>query len=648
MSSKSSVYSMKNEFSKCKERERPRCSSWIWEVLSFAVSFLCMGAIIILLAKFNNKPLPNMGFLTLNGIVSTLAGISKAALILPISEAISQLKWQWFWNFDHPRPISDFQIYDSASRGPWGSLCLLARPRLAHLSSLGALLTVVALAIEPFFQLVPSFPVKMVPTTSTLATIPVASSVNQVERDPINYDYFTAGQGLKGAIYDGLFGSSTNKQVDPSCPTGNCTWAPYTSLAVCSACTNLTSMLREIPPDPKTINRTGWELPNGVRVYSASGSYMTQSTRDLSTYSDDTGQDWGNWSIVYRNMQNFTLVTAQSFYWAPQTADGFTPPAFPTRPQTAGLENSFPPHAAECMLHFCLKTYSASVDKGVFNETLISQWPDPLQPLPQSITDQWGFRLLRELSSDQAKGASTALSKGLPGNITEINITLSSPQVEHEVYNIRWLTLHGLRTWFQENWLVDTGDQAITTDMAQVMYNAYTGPSRATVQPTDLLSAEAAISKMPGPGVLYSDVADSMTRYIRSQAFGQQSAYGVAYAAQTFVSVQWKWIVLPVSLLILTFAFVALTVAQSVEKDIPLWKSHSMPSLLYSLDETISQSIAGHSRAGESMEQHAKAFEMAMRATGNSLKLRARPRNILRRIHQDAVEASAARRMSLV
>ncbi|GIZ44344.1 hypothetical protein CKM354_000754400 [Cercospora kikuchii] len=609
MSTKSSMYSTRDESSQCTRQDRPGCSSWIWEVLSFSVSFLCMGAIVVLLANLNNKPLPNMGFLTLNGIVSTLAGISKAALILPISEAISQLKWQWFWNVDRPRPISDFQIYDSASRGPWGSLCLLARPRLAHLSSLGAILTVVALAIEPFFQLVPSYPVRMMPTAGGLATVPVASLFTQIERDPIDLNTVTAGQGLKGATYDGLFGSSTNKQVDPSCSTGNCTWTPYTSLAVCSACTNLTDMLREIPPADGVSDITGWGLPNGNTEYGASATYMVQGNAAVLPQKNG-GQDSGNWTIAYSNMQNFTLFTAQSWYWAPLTGN-----------------TSSPPHVSECILHFCLRTYNASVNDGIFSESLISQWPDPLQPLPKSITDQWGFRLLREMIHRSATDGRTMWWQHAPDNITEAEITLTSPQVEDQVYHISWLTMFGLRNWLTENWSVATSDQDTTSDVAQVMYNAYTGPSRATVQPEDTSAALAAVAAMPGPAGLWSDVAESMTRHIRDQASGQQSAHGVAYAAQTFVSVQWEWIILPISLLILTLAFVSLTVAQSVEKEIPLWKSNSMPSLVYSFDETTSHSISGHGRTGEDMEQHAKAFEMAMRATSGSLKLRARPRN---------------------
>ena len=64
--------------------------------------------------------------ITLNAYVSVLAAISKAALILPVSEAIGQLKWNWFQN---EAVLWDFQLYDAAARRPWGAVMLLLKTR---------------------------------------------------------------------------------------------------------------------------------------------------------------------------------------------------------------------------------------------------------------------------------------------------------------------------------------------------------------------------------------------------------------------------------------------------------------------------------------------------------------------------------------
>lgn len=213
-------------------KEPFRISYWSWEFASFLVSTLCIGAIVIILARFNQKPLPDLGFLTINGIIGTLAGIAKAALILPTTEAISQLKWLWFWNQTKPKPIVDFQIYDSASRGPWGSLCLLAQPRLMHYASLGAFITIIALAMEPSLQLIPSYTARLTPQLDQEATIPTSHYYSQVQHNMQAGDT-TAPSGFQGAFYAGLYGSGSNQTIVPSCPTGNCTWPRYSSLAIC-------------------------------------------------------------------------------------------------------------------------------------------------------------------------------------------------------------------------------------------------------------------------------------------------------------------------------------------------------------------------------------------------------------------------------
>jgi hypothetical protein len=104
--------------------ERVITDWWWWELGSWLVSFACVTAIVGLLLYYDGKKQPNdiMSGITLNALMAVLAAIAKAALILPVSETIGQLKWIWF---RRDRPLFDFYAYDNASRGPWGSLVLL-------------------------------------------------------------------------------------------------------------------------------------------------------------------------------------------------------------------------------------------------------------------------------------------------------------------------------------------------------------------------------------------------------------------------------------------------------------------------------------------------------------------------------------------
>ncbi|CAN9085811.1 unnamed protein product [Alternaria alternata] len=128
---------------------------WWFEIVSVSASAICMGAIVGVLYYLHDQPLSKWpSGLT---IIAVLSKLASAALILPISEAIGQLKWTWFHG-KNSRDAFDFEIFDKASRGAWGSFILLYRTRGKSLAALGALLTVLLLAIDTFFQQVTDLP----------------------------------------------------------------------------------------------------------------------------------------------------------------------------------------------------------------------------------------------------------------------------------------------------------------------------------------------------------------------------------------------------------------------------------------------------------------------------------------------------------
>lgn len=100
---------------------------WGWELLACATSMLALCAIVGMLLAFNHKSLSDWPYrIKLNTLVSVFAQISSTALAIPLSECISQLKWLWF---TRNHPLSDFDSFDKASRGPWSSLLLLWKTR---------------------------------------------------------------------------------------------------------------------------------------------------------------------------------------------------------------------------------------------------------------------------------------------------------------------------------------------------------------------------------------------------------------------------------------------------------------------------------------------------------------------------------------
>ncbi|OQE91527.1 hypothetical protein PENNAL_c0009G01678 [Penicillium nalgiovense] len=100
-----------------------------------------------------------------NTVISVLATVSKTCLLLPVTASISQLKWL---HFNRAHRLSDLDLYDNVSRGPLGALFFVFRLPLS-LGALGAIITIVALAFDPFAQQLISFPSRQAATHNETA-----------------------------------------------------------------------------------------------------------------------------------------------------------------------------------------------------------------------------------------------------------------------------------------------------------------------------------------------------------------------------------------------------------------------------------------------------------------------------------------------
>ena len=92
------------------------------------VSLSSLMAIILILYIHRGRPLPKWPYhMTINSMIAVVSTIVKSAMLLSTAECISQPKWIWFRADQHT--LTDIEIYDTASRGPWVSLMMLARIR---------------------------------------------------------------------------------------------------------------------------------------------------------------------------------------------------------------------------------------------------------------------------------------------------------------------------------------------------------------------------------------------------------------------------------------------------------------------------------------------------------------------------------------
>lgn len=140
--------------------------------------------------------------------------------------------------------------------------------------SLGAVTIIVALLLSPFAQQVVIY-----------RTLPQESEAGATNYRAMNFTValpsvdsavpFVPVLPIKSAVYNGLFAENNKPwtSLPVNCETGNCTWEPFDTLAVCNSCTDMTPFLQR---DCATGDEDcGWRLMSGPVLESGDVFSMT-------------------------------------------------------------------------------------------------------------------------------------------------------------------------------------------------------------------------------------------------------------------------------------------------------------------------------------------------------------------------------------
>lgn len=150
--------------------------TWALEIGALILSVLSLVAIIVLLAIYDGEPQFSFGVLNLNATVAILATAFRIGFMVAVGEALAQ--WKWLWFSKKPRTLGDFDSIDDASRGSRGSLLLLWDTKGISLTAIGAWITILSVATEPFIQQIVTFRDTVVFEENTRVTIPFAQRWN--------------------------------------------------------------------------------------------------------------------------------------------------------------------------------------------------------------------------------------------------------------------------------------------------------------------------------------------------------------------------------------------------------------------------------------------------------------------------------------
>ncbi|KAJ6049190.1 hypothetical protein N7444_005906 [Penicillium canescens] len=232
-------------------------------------SILALGLLIgiaIIFWYMDDKPLSAWrGRVSLNATISILTTAYTTALMHGVSTFIGQSKWLHFKN--GPRKLADFEIFDGASRGVWGSILLLTTVKW-NLATIGAFITILRLAFSPFTQQVVLIDQRDIISTAGTATFGYAhnysrsllnglanSGIGSIPQDP----------GMQSTIIQGLYGINTAEPF--KCP-GVCRWTEsYISLGFKAECRNVTQETLQVATcegDEDSLRQCNMTTPGGV------------------------------------------------------------------------------------------------------------------------------------------------------------------------------------------------------------------------------------------------------------------------------------------------------------------------------------------------------------------------------------------------
>ncbi|KAJ6019806.1 hypothetical protein N7499_003093 [Penicillium canescens] len=503
--------------------------TWFYEICALCFSTLCFVAILCVLRVYDQKPTPKLSNgLTLNTVISVLATASKSSLIYVVGESIGQLKWIFFHTASNP--LSYMQAYDSASRGPWGSLMILFKDKGRSLVTIGALITILALVFDPFVQQVLTYPVRetMIQSDSVMTE----RSRNLMPGDN-NVDFTDA---INIAFWTDNFSSN------PTCPSGNCTWPPFLSVDLCRNCEDITLSAELVGCEDVPFN-TSLNANQSVvcSVSVPQGRWASVPFGILPLYGNDPSLEESDLAFVMFPPKDIVWTVDRLFpdsrYLPNKTYSGSHP--------ESGLKIS---KVTQCALSLCARTYNVSVSGG--NPNIGFSTPDYGM---FSISDPFNLNDICWKPHGMGPPVKDNQFQGSFKNETEFAFCPALILLDYD------LQLHGTSAYTLEwrnsdpGWLFRRLDQ----------------PSSPNMQKIITLGLEK----------VTENLAASITKFGRT--IGNETVTGIMAINQSFVTVHWQWLTLPALLIILGIVLLLSTIHFNKTN---LWGNSSLAALYHGLE----------------------------------------------------------------
>ncbi|KAK4548647.1 hypothetical protein LTR36_009558 [Oleoguttula mirabilis] len=515
--------------------------AWIWELFACVFAILMVGVEVFLLAIFDGRNVETWHHSwQINSVFAFVTALLEAAVAFAVTACLGQLRWLWFQKGNQELRWMD--KLTNARAAPGALTFVFSQGAWRHWATLGAALIVALLGTSVFTQEI------IVQKTGTYNVDPTTDDCSV----PISNNYYNNWQygdqsgdeqpyiQMISAINSGFMQPASNGNADNvvnlvDCDTGNCTFAEYTSLAICSKCADIS--------DTVVIPCNTTECSSSQRIH----------------LPDD--------SLSLDTMNGYVNITSDTVYPDASVLSDIGPLIARYR----GLGSvSFPqtqPNATECAIYWCVQTYNAEVLASSFIENISATWTN----LTSSARTSYGDGNDIVLTPDHCY----------------VNGTLYTVQNNTGdcVFGVDALSQRAL-----QNYLVgDTNSTGFLTGGVESVDATATDASTRWLSST--LAANTLIAPCSGYendctsdfyGPFNSTIAN-MTYYMtnnlrKTTDTGPGYSYGTMSDSETHFHARWGWLAYPIAIVLISLLFVIVTIIKSKNHD--PWKS-SVVALMF-------------------------------------------------------------------
>jgi hypothetical protein len=483
----------------------------------------------------------------------------------------------------------------------------LFRTKGRSLAALGALLIVLLLAIDTFFQQVVEFPDRwaLLPTSGAIPRVVRYEPVYPLEmrhgweEDQCDKELY---QVMNGFFYGNgtqpvPFGNGTRPDIPLSCPTSNCTWPMYETLAVCSSCVDVSDSLDlTFACVNATIDWTStWSnsprddapYPTGpVCGYFLNATSATPIMLSGYALSDNATNHTADEALLVRALPLTEFLTKKRLYDVGSIhfksirnpIMDFLVASAPDGSQS--IYKRQPPVIQECLLSWCVQKIKSSYEYGEYHEAVEARY----QNTSNGPSPWYAFKIPK----DQGGGYWLEYTENITITPPVSRLDESQKIVANDAYGATNASAYGV-TCPIDDFMPSVYTSLGHPGVSLLRYKEYDDGASTRVLPFNPWLPPNNITKH------MERLATAMTNTIRSSS-SKEMLSGKAYQKENYVKIRWEWLAFPLALLILSLVFLVSTIMKTAgDGTVGFYKTSAMPNLIYGLPKETQGQFAASS-----------------------------------------------------